>query len=191
MMDDNLKAHYNAATLDYAKSIPSSAPMDRFGGGILNLTNPDPEIYKLELTLRNQRMDNQGNVIQIGPPLMNDEGVNRVVGFVQSIVNTNTIMSNYDRDLIFKMIKFASFSLIEDLGIAHHKYGVTGDVDSVRNHCITAAICLCMASSMRAMDQGEKKWLGTSMHEVRNTLVGDKKSAGLSGTIAKAFGMGG
>ena len=76
---------------------PFSTPNNQYGSSITVLTNPENELYKMELSLRNMMLDKDGNPKQIGQPLMNEDGVCSVVGQVQTIVSQITIMSNFDK----------------------------------------------------------------------------------------------
>lgn len=187
-MNDELKAAYNASVLDYAKGTPPNTPMDKYGSGILSLTNPEGEIYKLQLSLRNQWMDERGQITSLGTPLMTDQGINRVIGFVQSIVNSNTIMSNYKDDQIAKIILFNYDVFTQDLIFSKDNFGIQGDMESIRNLIINTTFNLVMASIHRAKDQGEKGFLSKSTQEIMTKNVGsDDKKAGWSQMIQKAM----
>ena len=100
--------------LQQLRSAPFMSPMQQYGSSILQLTNPENELLKMELTFRSQILDKDSNVIQIGKPLLNDEGVSSVIGQVQSVVNQVAIMSSFDKHDIPKIIDFLGDTLSKD-----------------------------------------------------------------------------
>lgn len=89
--------------------------MQQFGNSVLELTNPDEEMFKMECALRGKSIDINGNLIDLKRPLMNDKGVVAVVGMVQSVVNKVTIMSNLNKTEVPNIMRFFVYGLIEDL----------------------------------------------------------------------------
>ena len=104
------------------QSSPYASPIDNYGGAIISLTNPEDELYKMELTYRGYKLDKDGNPVKMGSPLMNDEGIGSVVGQVQSIVNQVEIMGHVDK--IEKAAIGINFgdTLIKDLITAGYLY---------------------------------------------------------------------
>ena len=97
------------------RSSPYMSPMHNYGSSIITMTNPDDELFKMELTFRSQVVDAKGNVQDIGDPLMNELGINSVIGIVQSIVNRVTVMSNLNKYDIPMLIDFWGDTLAKDL----------------------------------------------------------------------------
>ena len=54
------------------RSSPYANPLNNYGSSIVMMTNPDDELYKMELTFRSQVVDGKGNVTSVGDPLMNE-----------------------------------------------------------------------------------------------------------------------
>ena len=82
------------------KSSPYTNPLHTYGSSILLMTNPNDELYKMELTFRSQYVDSEGKLQNLGEPLMNDLGISSIIGIVQSVVNRVTIFSNLKKDAL-------------------------------------------------------------------------------------------
>ena len=88
------------------RAAPFMSPMQNYASSILQLTNPENEIYKMELTLRSQIVDKEGDTHQIGDPLLNEKGISSVIGQVQTVISQVTIMSNFEKNDIPLLIDF-------------------------------------------------------------------------------------
>ena len=79
------------------RSTPYSNPFYSYGSAIMMLTDPSSELYDLELNLRGVKVGERNQLVEVGEPLLNDFGVNCVLGLVKGAVNQVTIMSNLDK----------------------------------------------------------------------------------------------
>lgn len=158
------------ASMPQTRSSPYASPMHNFSGSILLLTNPENELYKLELSLRNMVVDKEGNPKQAGLPLLNDEGVASVIGQVQGIVSQVTVMSNLEQREIDALRDFLGDTIARDLMVSRIRYGVTwpNDRDRIYFLAISEAV-ICMK---RAAEEGERRFWKGSQQEITTTIQG-------------------
>ena len=69
-------------------------PRNAYGSSIITLTNTGDLLFDLELTFRNARQTPTGEIISQGEPLLNEYGINRIIGDLQSIMNRNSMLGN-------------------------------------------------------------------------------------------------
>lgn len=100
------------------------SPMNAYGSSIVQLTNPENEIVKMELVFRGKMIDAQGNVKDIGHSVMNEEGILAVTGTVQSIVNQVTILSNLDKHNVKNIMSFFIYTIVKDLMLNETRYSI-------------------------------------------------------------------
>jgi len=75
-----------------------SPPKHQYGSSILFLTNPENELAKMELTFRSMKVDGDGNPLPSGDPLMNEYGINSIIGTVpKSITNIRQNKNNMNK----------------------------------------------------------------------------------------------
>ena len=151
------------------QSSPYMSPMHQFGGSILLLTNPENMLYKLELSYRSMMEDKDGNLKSLGNPLMNDLGINSVIGQIQSIVNQVTVMSNLNKMEVPVLIDFLGDTLAKDLMINRIKYEIKTPV--ARDKIYFSALTTSFICMKRAYEEGDRRfWKGsqqdiTTRHE--------------------------
>lgn len=154
-----------------------TSPKDIYAGSIVNMTNTDQLLYKLELTLRNVREGKKGELIQLGPPRLNEEGINDVLGLVQSLVSRDTIMSNLDeREIQFLMMYYLIDPLILLLLVKGRFYGLTANDIATRNYILSACFNACYVCLKRGFEEGDKKFWKGSVQEIKTTTEGSGKS---------------
>jgi hypothetical protein len=164
------------------RSSPYASPMHNYGGSILFLTNPENELHRFELTLRNCRYDEKtGEVIPYGEPLMNDEGIKSVIGQTQAVVNQDTVMSNFDDEIPQLMNLFAD-SLIKDLMMNRVRYNII--TPASRDKIVSMATIYGYSCLRRAYQQGEKKfWKGSQQEITTYSATSAPQKKGLSGLL--------
>ena len=106
------------------RSNPYASPMYNYGSSIVLLTNPSNELRSMELSFRSMMIASDGKVVRTGEPLMNELGVNSVLGQVQSIVSRNTIMSNLDNREVSILMDFLGDTLARDLMMNRENYQI-------------------------------------------------------------------
>ena len=134
-----------------------SSPMAAYGSSILALTNPQNELYKLELVLKGIYVDSQGNSIQ-GDPLVNQRGVNKIMGLVQSVVNQVTFLSALDRNEAFGCYETFVNALDLMLMLNCTQFGITYP-ESDRTTISAECVLHVFPSVTRGRDSDDKKFL--------------------------------
>jgi len=154
---------------------PFYAPMNQYGSAILTLTNPESDLYKMELTLRSCILDKEGNAIQAGEPLMNKIGITSVLGQVQSIVSQTAILSNFNKSDIPVLMDFLNDSLTQDLMMNSNKYEIrdAGARTKIYYMVMTSAfVCL-----KRGYEEGDRRfWKGNQPMESRVFVDGQTQN---------------
>lgn len=166
------------------KSSPYQSPMYNYGGSILLLTNPNDELYKMELTFRNMILDRDGNPVPAGNPLMNDKGINSVIGQVQAIVNRVTIMSSLNKSEIPSMIDFLGDTLAKDLMLNRVNYEIS--LGSSRDKIYFVALSSAYICMKRAIDTGfnDKKFWQGSQQEITTRVENPHIKSGMINKLA-------
>jgi hypothetical protein len=167
MMEEeaNILHQYNA------KNVPYSVPMRELGSSIILLTNPQHELYKMELSFRSMREDKNGNVITQGDPLMNELGINSILGLIQTIVNQVTIMSNLEKTEVPVLMDFLGDTLAKDLMVNRIKYDIR--TPSARDKIFFTALASAFICLKRAYQEGDRRfWKGTQQ-DIKTTVVSD------------------
>ena len=166
---------------------PYESPMHNFPNSINTLTNPENEVYKLELTLRSMKLDVKGNPVFCGDPLLNEAGIVSIIGQVQALVNQVTIMSNFNDDDIPKMIDFIGDTIAKDLMMNRVKYGITNV--TARDRIFFASLSTVFVTMKRALDEGEKRFWKGSQQEIlmRSEGASSGKKSGLLSSFMNSW----
>ena len=156
--------------------------MYNFGSSILLLTDPSNNLHKLELTLRGLKEDENGNLLQVTEPKMNDKGINSILGIVADcIITRNTVMSNLDKGEVRNITTLIAEALSKDLMINRINYGITStDSKSLIYHTIIANIYITLK---RPQDEGEKRFLRGSVQEIKTTVDTSQQKKGIFGRV--------
>lgn len=171
------------ALMPAVKTSPYSSPMHNFPGSIMLLTNPENELFKLELTLRNCIIDKDGNPKSIGAPLLNEVGVTSIIGQTQAIVSQVTVMSNLEEDEIIALMGFLGDTLAKDLMVNRVRYGVN-DMAS-RDKIYFLVLSSSFITMKRAANEGERRFWKGSQQEITTRIEGmnTKRKGGLAGML--------
>lgn len=158
------------------------SPMYHYGSAIMYLTNPENELTKLEMTLRNAELDRDGNMVQIPgtEPLLNEYGIKKILGMLGAIVNQVTVMSNLDRGDIDALMEFLNRTLAKDLMINRKKYDIKDPASRTTIHF--EALSTAFITMKRAHEEGlsDKKFWRGSVTEIHNKIEGaDKRKGGV------------
>ena len=164
-----------------------NSPMGAYGSSIMHLTNPEQEIYKMELLFKGQVMDNNGTVRQVSYPLMNERGILAITGQVQAIVNQVTIMSNLSQDNLENVMKYQFiYTLVKDLMLNEISYqiGIREEVlqdgsvyyyydKAARDKVLAIALETAFICAKRAYEGDDKRfWKGTQHENIVRTEGG-------------------
>lgn len=164
------------------RSTPYASPMHQFGSSILFLTNPENDLYKIELTFRGMILDREGQPKKVGDPLMNEKGISSVIGQMQSVVSQNTIMGNLDKSEILALLDFLADTLAKDLMTNRINYDIKAG--SARDKIYFSALTTAFVTMKRSSEEGERRFWKGSVQEVHTRVEGaNKKGGGLLGFI--------
>lgn len=146
------------------RTSPYQSPMHNFGSSIILLTNPESELRKMELVWRSMIADSEGNVKAVGEPLMNELGINSVLGQIQAIISQVTVMSNLNKNEIPMLIDFLGDTLAKDLMMNRVAYQIRTPAarDKIYYTSLTGAF-ICMK---RAYEEGDKRFWKGSQQEI-------------------------
>ena len=153
-----------------------ATPLQGYGGSIIKLTDPTDELYKLELAYRGMVEDENGNLKQVNTPMMNEVGITRTIGKVQSIVNQMTMFSNIEDNHIMVLMEMLSDTLIRDLMINRKTYGIKDR--TIRSDILFSAQSTAFLTLRRAWKGDDKRFWGRVQQDIRmeNITSGGKKS---------------
>lgn len=169
------------------KSIPYTSPYNVYGGSIINMTSTEEELHKMELTLRSKEEREDGSVVQIGDPLMNDYGIIRVMGQVRAVVKRDTIMNDFEKKDIPMLIDFLGDTLAKDLMINRITYelgktnkdGVISYSPSARDVVYFTVLSTAFIVINRGREGGDRRfWKGTQQ-DIRHVQVMEGRSKGV------------
>jgi hypothetical protein len=160
---------------------PYSQGQSQHSGSIVLLTNPENDLYKLELTLRSMVLDAENNPKKAGEPLLNDEGVCSILGSVQSCVSQVSIMSNLEDDHISTLILFLSDTLAKDLMQNRKRYGIKNP--AARDKIFHVATTRAFIGLRRSFEEGDRRFWKGSQQESIMTVKNDGQKKGLLGFL--------
>jgi len=175
--------------------LPYHQPSHMSGSNILTLTNPQTELYALELTYRGMMTDENGNLKRIDTPLMNESGINKVLGVVKSVVNQVTIMSNIEKEIIPELMKYLADTLSKDLMInrVNYEIGKTEYVEkeitqyrydpSARDKVFFTAINIAYMTMLRGKEGDDKRFWKGQVFEQRTTVENNTRKRGLIASL--------
>lgn len=160
------------------KTSPYASPMHQFGSSIIVLTNPENELYKLELTLRGLKINSEGNPEVAGEPLMNDYGVSNMYAIASSFINQPTVMSNLNKYEVPMLMKFLYDTLIRDLMQNRIAYGIKKS--DVRDKILLSILANSFIILKRAFEEGDKRFWKGSVQEITSRIEAAQKKSWLS-----------
>ena len=144
---------------------------------LVSQTNPDKVLFEIEMKLRGKKpfINEQGEKEWIVPdgcyPLVNDSGINSFMTDASAVINQNTIMSNLKEDRISAIIISLSDTIINKIAMNWKEFNIKkSDLDTIHN-------CIIVPSYMalnRAMNEGEKRFLKTSVRAVESFTTNTK-----------------
>lgn len=152
-------------------------PRNMYGSAITTMTNPESELHKMELTFRNARIDSNDNIIEGDQPLMNEYGINSIIGIVQSVVNQVTIMSNVTKAEIEPIMEFLSDTLARDLMINRVEYKI--NTLAARDKIFFTALTTSFLTLKRAFEEGDKRFWKGSVQEYRTSVDNGGNNKGI------------
>lgn len=158
---------------EQVRMTPYQVPMHQWGGSMITLTDPSDELRRMELTLRNAVENEDGQVVLLGDPLLNDEGINRIMGMVRNTVSRITFMSNVKDNDIMMLMDFLGDTLAKDLMVNRMRYGIKDG--SARDTIFFNILTPSFISLRRAFEEGDKRFWKGSTQEITNRLEGQQQ----------------
>lgn len=135
---------------------------------IIQMTSTHEEIEALRLSLL--RAEKVQNKIEFyGKPLLNDKGINSIIGQIKSLVHRITIMSNMDEEEIRRIMLSFTDSMILDLMTNRTNYEIERSYD--RTKILRMAFFVAYSCIKRSIYGDDKKLWGTVHHEMNNFIT--------------------
>lgn len=162
--------------------VPYQMPMHMMGSNIIYMTNPSQELYRFELSLRGKMENSEGEVVNVGEPLMNEKGINTVLGLLRSVVNQVNIMGNLSKQQVPGMMEFFSDAVIKNLMMNRDRYEMT---EMARDQVWVSATNLAFFTMQRALDEGDRRFWSKITQEIKSTVdsTSRNKSGGLLSSL--------
>jgi len=164
---------------DGLKSAGSYAPpQPMHEGSIVKLTDPTDELHEFELSLRSAKENDEGTLVQFDEPLLNDAGINFIIGRLRPVVSRVGFLSNIDEKHVDKMCINFYIEVVKKLAVSRKTYNIGGSVDTTRSAIIGGASDLAFLSLRRAWKGDDKRFFGKTVQDIRMESVstGGKKS---------------
>ena len=168
------------------RSVQYNTPMHNFQSAITTLTSPEDELYMMELELRSMSVDGEGNIKQMGDPLLNDTGIRSVLLQVRATMSRVAIMSNLNDKMVSELTLYMAESLAKDLMMNNTVYEIKNV--SARTKIFRMVNTNVYIALKRAQDEGERKFWKGSQQEITTRIDGGgKQGKGLWGAIGNMF----
>jgi hypothetical protein len=139
---------------------------------IIALTNLQELLYEYELKLRGQVRDQNGNIQQVSAPLMNEYGINSMIGFCSSYANRSAVLSNFTDDDVRQIMDYAIEVLAEDLVLQNDKYEIKNK--EIRAVIYFNTLALLFTALKRGFMQGDKNFFSKTSHEIVSRVEGTR-----------------
>lgn len=121
-------------------------------GNMVSMTNPESELKRIEKMLRGDKETNLD-------PLMNEKGVNKIMGLIRSIVNRNTFMSNIKKDVLFALMQGHALTVVKILMTNKLEFDIKSDAD--RSAIFQLAVTVPHIAILRGLEGDDKRfWKG-------------------------------
>lgn len=107
-------------------NLPVANPLrDQIASALQEMTNTDKDIKNFRLFLRNESEDEAGNIQSLGAPLMNEDGIKKIMGAFTSVVTTHYMIMDTSEDAKFnKNIDYVNESITTALLMGKNSFGI-------------------------------------------------------------------
>lgn len=146
-----------------------ASPVNLYGGAIEKLTDPEDEMYKMELTLRGYKLSHSGQAIPMGEPLISDEGISSMIGIIQGLVQRSGIIGFVEKNDRNVLLMEMSDTIIKDLMVNRLKYKITNP--SARDRILNIATSNAFVTLNRSLDGGDRRFWKGSQQDIRTEVV--------------------
>lgn len=114
------------------------------------------------------------NVISSGVPLANQQGIQAILSFVVSVINTHTIQGNFQRNDYIKILKVAELQFAEWLALNYDDWGIN---PNNRDHIIDTIMTMVQLVLSRTVDNKERDSYSNKMGSISQFYNTDKNKA--------------
>lgn len=170
-----------------SNSSPYATPLNQMGSSIILLTNPNDDLYELELKLKGLAESSKGELIQVAERLVNDQGINEIISCARGIISQVTTLSNLEQKDIDILRDYLGDELARLLMINRVRYQMKYP-ESTRDMIYDTVIIKCVICMKRALQEGERRFWKGSQQEI--TMRNENKQGQQSG-ISKLMGWAG
>jgi hypothetical protein len=153
---------------------------------LAELTNPEQDIYEVELSLKGIEIGSKGEKIQVTTPLLNDKGVANMIRLMRSMVSRIMYMSNLEEEDIRILTISLGEQIVSDL--VRHK--VEYEINDFEDMTTIRVIVTYKAfqSGMAALENGFRRFLKSGIIETTvntqgNPIRSGKGGGGLGGIL--------
>jgi hypothetical protein len=120
------------------------------------------QLNEFEHQLRGEEFVN-GKWVQIGTPILNQEGAKKVVGYTRGYVTRTTFLSNLKQEEVYDLTKNFSFNITQLIFNNGEEWAIDWDRAN-QGFIVDTTSDIVFMSLARAMGQGERTFLGKSTH---------------------------
>ena len=119
--------------------------------------------------------------VDLGAPKCNDEGYRSIMGFVDSIINSQTVQGNFKEEDLFRYLTRTRKGFIKDLFFNRTKYGIK---ISEWQGLVNTLFALVDPFMTRTTDDGERKSYSESMSVVDRIINNPKERGAKKGFLS-------
>jgi hypothetical protein len=154
---------------------------------LAELTNPEQDIYEVELSLKGVEVNSKGEKIQVTEPLMNDKGVANMLRLMRAMVSRVMFMSNFDDEQVRVLTRELGEEIVKDLVFHKVDYGIKDftQMTTIR----TIVTYKAFESGMAALDNGFRRFLKSGIIETTINTQGNQLKSGKGGGIGGIMGL--
>lgn len=124
---------------------------------VIQEINPNKVVKDVLRELEGKEIDENGEVIRVSTPYLNDEGLKMAKFFLRGVINQSNTLSHLEDHEIQRIMEALQNDLVEDLGINWKKYGINNRTtcDLINNILLINSLTVLK----RAREQNEKNFL--------------------------------
>jgi predicted hydrocarbon binding protein len=186
-MDEKEMMNYQAAAV-MGRTAYMTGQNNEINTLLSELTNPEQDIYEVELSLKGVEIDENGNKKQVSEPLLNDKGVANMIKLMRSMVSRVMYMSNLEEDQIRIMTQELGEQIVSDLVFHKVEYQIKdfNDMTTIR----TIITYKAFESGMAALENGFRRFLKSGIVETTINTQGNPMKGGKGGGLGSLLGFG-
>jgi serine protease inhibitor ecotin len=156
-------------------------------GALSDLSNPDKDIYALELSLKGKIINADGKEVSFGEPLCNEKGIASVIRIVKSMCQQVAILSNLEDDDVRKLTIYLGETLVSDMVFNKETYEIK--TDRARSQIALIATATGFTAGMRSLENGERRLLKGGIMEttIKTENTGGSKGKGFMDMVKNSF----